>query len=36
VVTTTVAHDRAITMPPVRFVCRADISAFEGTEAITR
>jgi hypothetical protein len=35
VVTTTVARDRLITLPPVRFVCRADVSAFEGTEAVT-
>ncbi len=34
VVTTTLARDRAMTLPPVRFVCRADVSAFEGTEAV--
>jgi hypothetical protein len=36
VVTTTVARDRSITLPPVRFVCRADVSAFEGTESVRR
>jgi hypothetical protein len=36
VVTTTLARDRSITLPPVRFVCRADVSAFEGTEAVRR
>jgi hypothetical protein len=36
VVTTTVARDRRISMPPVRFVCRADVSAFEGTESVRR
>jgi hypothetical protein len=36
VVTATVGHDRAITLPAVRFVCRADVSAFEGTETIGR
>jgi antitoxin (DNA-binding transcriptional repressor) of toxin-antitoxin stability system len=34
VVTTTLARDRRITLPPVRFVCRPDVSAFEGTESI--
>ena len=34
VVTTTLARDRTIAMPPVRFVCRADVSAFEGTESV--
>jgi hypothetical protein len=34
VVTTTIARDRRIAMPPVRFVCRADVSAFEGTESV--
>jgi hypothetical protein len=36
VVTATVARDRSITLPAVRFVCRADVSAFEGTETIAR
>ncbi len=36
VVTATVARDRSITLPAVRFVCRADVSAFEGTETIGR
>jgi hypothetical protein len=36
VVTATVGRDRAITLPAVRFVCRADVSAFEGTETIGR
>ena len=31
VVTATVGRDRSITLPAVRFVCRADVSAFEGT-----
>jgi len=35
VVTTTLARDRRITLPPVRFVCRPDVSAFEGTESIS-
>jgi hypothetical protein len=35
-VTTTVARDNAVSVPAVRFVCRADVSAFEGTEAVTR
>jgi len=35
VVTTTVAHDREVTLPAVRFVCRADVSAFEGTESVS-
>lgn len=35
VVATTVARDRKITIPAVRFVCRADVNAFEGTEAVT-
>jgi len=34
VVTTTVARDRSIVVPPVRFVCRPDVSAFEGTESV--
>jgi hypothetical protein len=34
VVTTTLARDRTITLPPVRFVCQADVSAFEGTESV--
>jgi hypothetical protein len=34
VVTATLARDRSITLPAVRFVCRADVSAFEGTETI--
>jgi hypothetical protein len=36
VVTTTVARDNTVSVPAVRFVCRADVSAFEGTEAVTR
>jgi hypothetical protein len=35
VVTTTVARDREVTLPAVRFVCRADVSAFEGTESVS-
>ena len=34
VVTTTLAHDRSLTVPAVRFVCRADVNAYEGTEPI--
>ena len=36
VVTATVERARGTTLPPVRFVCRADVSAFEGTESVTR
>jgi hypothetical protein len=36
VVTATVGRDRSISLPAVRFVCRADVSAFEGTETIGR
>jgi hypothetical protein len=36
VVTTTLARDRSLTMPAVRFVCRADVNAFEGTEPVKR
>ena len=36
VVTTTIARDRRLELPPVRFVCRPDVNAFEGTEAIGR
>lgn len=35
VVAATIANDRSITIPALRFVCRLDISAFEGTERIT-
>jgi hypothetical protein len=35
VVTTTIARADSVTLPPVRFVCRADISAFEGTESVS-
>jgi hypothetical protein len=35
VVTTTVARDRELALPAVRFVCRADVSAFEGTESVS-
>jgi hypothetical protein len=35
VVTTTIARAESVTVPPVRFVCRADISAFEGTESVS-
>jgi hypothetical protein len=34
VVTTTLARDRTLTLPAVRFVCRADVNAFEGTESV--
>ncbi len=34
VVTTTLAHDRVLSVPAVRFVCRADVNAFEGTEPV--
>jgi hypothetical protein len=34
VVAVTAATDRVLTIPPVRFVCRPDVSAFEGTERI--
>jgi hypothetical protein len=36
IVTTTLAHDGSTTLPPVRFVCRAEVNAFDGTEAITK
>ena len=36
IVTTTLARAETVTLAPVRFVCRADISAFEGTESISR
>jgi hypothetical protein len=36
VVTATVGRDRSIDVPAVRFVCRPDVSAFEGTESIGR
>jgi hypothetical protein len=35
VIAATVAQDRSITVPPLRFVCRPDVSAFEGTERIS-
>jgi hypothetical protein len=35
VVTTTIARAESVAVPPVRFVCRADISAFEGTESVS-
>jgi hypothetical protein len=35
VVTTTIARAESVTLPPVRFVCRADVSAFEGTEPVS-
>ncbi len=34
VIAATVAQDRSITIPALRFVCRPDVSAFEGTERI--
>lgn len=34
VVTTTVSVETAITLPAVRFVCRPDVNAFEGTEPV--
>ena len=34
VVAATVAQERAISVPALRFVCRPDVSAFEGTERI--
>ena len=34
IVTTTLARDGTLTIPPVRFVCRPDVSAFEGTESV--
>jgi hypothetical protein len=34
VIAATVAHERAITVPALRFACRPDVSAFEGTERI--
>jgi hypothetical protein len=34
VVTTTISRAESVTVPPIRFVCRADISAFEGTESV--
>jgi hypothetical protein len=34
VIAATVATDRSITVPALRFICRPDISAFEGTERI--
>lgn len=34
VVTTTIATASTVTIPPVRFVCRPDVSAFEGTESV--
>lgn len=36
IVTTTIARAESVVVPPVRFVCRADISAFEGTESVSR
>ena len=35
VVATTIAHERSIAVPALRFVCRPDVSAFEGTERIS-
>jgi hypothetical protein len=34
VVATTLSRERMITMPAVRFVCRPDVLAFEGTERV--
>jgi hypothetical protein len=34
IVTTTLSTVRTVTLAPVRFVCRPDVSAFEGTEPV--
>ena len=34
VVASTIAHERSIVIPALRFVCRPDVNAFEGTERI--